>query len=443
MSIPLKNSLCKQIEKQFERSLQDYGIQVDEKILVAVSGGLDSTVLAHLCKHFNLNFHLIHMNYGLRGEASDQDAQFCHELAKKMNSTFICSDVKKSISAKVSNLQSVARELRYTWFENLLAEYNSRWVLTGHHLDDHAETLIHQFIRGGGPDTLTGFFHGRKNVARPLMMLRRSDILQYAKIKGIDWREDESNSIDHYTRNRIRHSLLPTLKEYNNGIAQSIIKRAKTINNIIEYAADSMQRELNDKLKIQNGFFSVDASWLRSCKYKELFIYTWCSNAGVSHCDIDAVLTLLKRRRGELSIGSMIFRLTAESLQLMPAPEPLDLNTHITIPFRWEGSNLTVELLPYDPAATQLPWAIMDKYWLDGHVILRNWKPADRFIPSGMIGSKKVGDFLTHKKIPISERSRILVIEREGEILALLGHRLSEQVCKVQNPESAIGIYLR
>ena len=139
----------------------------------------------------------------------------------------------------------------------------------------------------------------------------------------------------------------------------------------------------------------------------------------------------------------MIFRLTAESLQLMPAPEPLDLNTHITIPFRWEGSNLTVELLPYDSAATQLPWAIMDKYWLDGHVILRNWKPADRFIPSGMIGSKKVGDFLTHKKIPISERSRILVIEREGEILALLGHRLSEQVCKVQNPESAIGIYLR
>ncbi|MFM7106608.1 MAG: tRNA lysidine(34) synthetase TilS [Flavobacteriales bacterium] len=443
MPIPLKNIVSRPIEKLFEHSVLDCGINPSDKLLVAVSGGLDSTVLAHLCQQINLDFHLIHMNYGLRGAESDGDEFFCYELSKKLNRPFHHRNVKNEISESTPNLQAVARELRYNWFGELLTEYNSKWVLTGHHFDDHAETLIHQFIRGGGPNTLTGFYHSRLNVARPLMNFRRSEILQYAQVSRIEWREDQSNFHNDYTRNKIRHSLLPVLKEYNNGLENSLIQRAKAVHDIIEYAKLSIQRELGERLMVKESMVSVDVKWLRCCSYQELFIRSWCNNAGITDCDTDAVMQLLTKERGELKVGEKIFRLTADSLQLMASPKPLRVNTKVDIPFRYEGHNIIVELVHSAEVAHPDPWARIDKKWLEGKIILRNWRPADRFVPSGMKGSKKVGDFLTHQKIPLSERARILVLEKDGEILAVLGHRLSERVWKLQEPESAIAIYLR
>ena len=438
----MKNIGSSPIEKLFERSVLDCGIKPGDKLLVAVSGGLDSTVLAHLCHQMNLDFHLIHMNYGLRADESDADELFCHELSKKLNRPFHQRNVKNCISVTTPNLQSVARELRYSWFCELLTESNSKWVLTGHHFDDHAETLIHQFIRGGGPNTLTGFFHSRLHVARPLMNFHRSDILHYAQLRRIEWREDKSNSQNDYTRNKIRHTLLPVLKEYNNGLEKSLIQRAKAMHGIIEYAELSIQRELSERLIVNENMVSVDVKWLRCCSYKELFIRCWFNNAGITDGDIDSVMQLLMKERGELKMGEKIFRLTADSLQLMPLPMPLKVNTIVNIPFRYEGNNIIVELVHSPEVAYQHPWALIDKKWLEGIIILRNWRPADRFVPSGMKGSKKVGDFLTHQKIPISDRERILVLEKDGEILAVLGHRLSDRVWKLEEPENAIAIYL-
>ncbi|MFM7106341.1 MAG: tRNA lysidine(34) synthetase TilS, partial [Flavobacteriales bacterium] len=310
MPIPLKNIFCRRIEKQFERSIQDCGIKPGDKLLVAVSGGLDSTVLAFLCHQINLDFDLIHMNYGLRGAASDGDEQFCHTLSQNMNRPFHLRNVKTEISQTTPNLQSVARELRYNWFNEILTQYNSRYILTGHHLDDHAETLIHQFIRGGGPDTLTGFFHGRIHVARPLKIFRRPEILQYAQLAGLEWREDESNAQDHYTRNRIRHSILPLLKEYNSGLEQSLIERAKAVNGVIEYAQHSIARELKERVIAENDLAWVDTKWLRDCPYQLFFLRSWLIPSGFSDGDIKATLQLLNKKRGELRVGSRILRLT-------------------------------------------------------------------------------------------------------------------------------------
>ncbi|MFM9004912.1 MAG: tRNA lysidine(34) synthetase TilS, partial [Flavobacteriales bacterium] len=91
---------------------------------------------------------------------------------------------------------------------------------------------------------------------------------------------------------------------------------------------------------------------------------------------------------------------------------------------------------------TRTPWALIDKYWFEGNTVLRNWRPADRFVPSGMAGSKKVGDFLTKQKVPVSERTRVLLLEKEGEILAVIGYRMSQQVAKMNNTDNAVAIYL-
>ena len=438
----MKKNVCALVENQFEHSIQDYGVSPDDLLLVAVSAGLDSTVLAHLCSRLNLNFHLVHMNYGLRGEASDADEFFCRALSKKLSRPFHSRDAKNEISLTTPNLQSVARDLRYDWFNKLLAEHHAQWVLTGHHFNDHVETLIHQFLRGGGPDTLTGFFHSRHSVLRPLIGLRKSEILGYAQLQNIEWREDESNAYDHYTRNKIRLSLLPRLKEYNNGLEQSLIDRARALHDVLGFARHAMQRELNERVIIEEGVARIDLIWFRQLPYQELFLRSWLIPVGFSEGDIKSAMQLLHKQRGELRVGKQVLRLSDQSLMLMAAPVPLVVNTKIEMPFRWVGHDIIVEIFDIISGEKRVPWARIDGHWFEGGAILRNWRPSDRFVPSGMTGSKKVGDFLTHLKIPISERARVLVIEKTGEILAVVGYRLSQHVIKVERPDTAVAVFL-
>lgn len=443
MSIPLKDVYCRKIEKQFSRNVQDCGILNSELVFVAVSGGMDSTVLAFLCETTGLNFNLLHVNYGLRADASDGDALFCRELANKLNCNFLMRDFSNDISASTANLQSVARELRYSWFAEVLSEYNSRWILTGHHRDDHAETLVHQFIRGGGPDTLTGFFHSREFVKRPLRNFTREEISKYAALKQIVWREDESNSLNKYTRNRIRHSLMPKLKEYNSGIEDALIHRAQAIHHIIQYSEQAIQKELQERIVFEGNTESVDADWIRKCSYQEFFMRSWLSSKQVTRGEIYSALQLLQKPRGELIVRDRMLRLENNLLQLLPIPVPAHVNVRPTIPFRWEGENIIIEFLSMNPSLPEQPWAMIDKAWFNDDLIMRNWRPADRFVPSGMKGSKKIGDYLTHQKVPLSERKRVLVLESKGVILAILGHRCSDKGVQIMDRKDCVAIFIR
>ena len=189
----------------------------DKNLLIAVSGGIDSVVLTHLLKKLKFRFELAHCNFKLRGKESNKDEQFVLSLAKKINvpSHTIQFETESYAREKSISTQMAARELRYNWFQELCLKNSLDYILTAHHKEDIFETVLMNLTRGTGLDGLTGIPEMNGNIIRPMLPFTRNDIIVYASRNKIQWREDQSNSSIKYARNKIRHKVVPVLKELN------------------------------------------------------------------------------------------------------------------------------------------------------------------------------------------------------------------------------------
>ena len=205
----------------------------DAKLLVAVSGGVDSMVLTQLLSILKFNISLAHCNFKLRGVESDLDATFVNEFAKKhpINCFIKSFDTKKIAAKNKQSTQIAARNLRYQWFQEMASKHGFDYILTAHHADDNLETFLINLTRGSGLDGFTGIPAIQKNIVRPLLIFSRAEIVKYATENTISWREDESNSTTKYLRNKIRHQVVPVLKEINPSLLNSF---SKTIENLQE-----------------------------------------------------------------------------------------------------------------------------------------------------------------------------------------------------------------
>ena len=217
--------------------LHDFKLHVDSnlkflnnsKFLIAVSGGIDSIVLTHLCKQANYNFAIAHCNFNLRGEESDADELFINELGDSLNVEVFVQhfDTLNYSELNGVSIQMAARTLRYEWFNDLSTQLNFKYILTAHHLDDSLETFIINLTRGTGIEGLLGIPSVNDNIVRPLLPFTRSDIESFAKDFKLAWREDRSNASTKYLRNKIRHNIIPELKIINPKLIQNF---KKTIN---------------------------------------------------------------------------------------------------------------------------------------------------------------------------------------------------------------------
>ena len=215
----MENLFLNHLEKNFP------SISVS-KLIIAVSGGVDSIVLFHLCLKLKLNFFVAHCNFKLREKESDLDEKFVRDLAIKHNIKFYTKsfNTKKLSNNDNKSIQMVARELRYSWFEELSKELNVKHILTAHHLDDSLETFLINLSRGSGIDGLLGIPEVNDTVYRPLLIFKKDEILSYAKENKITWREDSSNKKREYLRNQIRLEVIPKLKEINPNLLDNFSK---------------------------------------------------------------------------------------------------------------------------------------------------------------------------------------------------------------------------
>ena len=188
-----------------------------KKLLLATSGGIDSMVLLHLCHKLKLDIRVAHCNFQLRGDESEEDEKFVKAQCEKLDVLLFINhfDTKKFAEKQKLSIQVVARNLRYDWFNTLLINNDYDYILTAHHLDDSLETFLINFTRGSGLDGLTGIPKQNGNVIRPLLPFSRKEIENFAKENNIKWREDSSNASDKYLRNKLRHEVIPILKELN------------------------------------------------------------------------------------------------------------------------------------------------------------------------------------------------------------------------------------
>ena len=233
---------------EFKNNLhQKFPFLEGKKLLITVSGGIDSVVLTHLLHELDYNIAIAHVNFHLRGTDSDHDEEFVREMASKMKIPFFKTDfnTKEYASQHKLSTQEAARNLRYSWFEEIRKEHQFDFVLTGHNLNDSLETFLINLTRGTGLKGLTGINAINKKIIRPLSDFSRNEISVFAFISNIAWREDKSNAETKYTRNKIRHKVIPVLEEINPNLLVSFKQTLENLQGTEAIVNDRLNNVLN------------------------------------------------------------------------------------------------------------------------------------------------------------------------------------------------------
>jgi len=287
------------------------------KLLIAISGGLDSVVLTHLCNELKLNISLAHCNFSLRGDESNADEQFVIDLSNSINlEVFVQNfDTEKYAKANKLSTQMAARELRYDWFNELSEQLQFDYILTAHHADDNLETFLINLSRGTGLDGLTGIPEQNKNIVRPLLPFSREAIEAYAKTNKIKWREDASNASDKYLRNALRHHIVPKLKDLNPQMLQNFSTTTSNLRDAQQILQDRIVEVKSAIIsKKNNGEVHFDIQKLKALSNPKAYLFQLLRHYGFT--EWNDVLGLLDAQSGK-QVMSFNYRLVKNRNELI------------------------------------------------------------------------------------------------------------------------------
>jgi tRNA(Ile)-lysidine synthase len=404
-----------------------------ERLLLTISGGIDSVVLAELCHQAGLLFGIAHCNFQLRGEESEGDEAFVRKLAQKYNVAFHTQRFETKAFSQQNGLstQMAARELRYKWFEKIRQEYNYNYILTAHHQDDLLETVLLNLTRGTGLAGLHGILPKNGFLVRPLLFATRDRITHFLQQMQLTWREDSSNQTNDYLRNRLRHEVIPILQGMNPKVAVAVSELAERVRATEEIVAESMLLAAKevifeendstwisyDKLKQHSAPLERLSHWL--AKYDFTYYQTkviWESRNGQAGKQFFSTTHTLIADRNHWIITPTKreqlheFRLESEEGEIN-YPNGL---------LKWEVINAVENVI----AETNLNEIFLDADALSFPLALRLWQKGDWFCPLGMKGKrKKISDFLIDNKVPRNLKEKVYILETEGKIAWVVSFR--------------------
>jgi tRNA(Ile)-lysidine synthase len=418
----------KSTQQKIQSYLQRFVERCDGLWIVGFSGGADSVALVHVLSNMGVRLHLFHMNYGLRGEESEEDMAFCQRFATEQGlplAVVRAEDVQSNWKEK-RNLQEAARDLRYQCMKQLANELGASWMAVAHHQADQAETILHQFVRGGHLAALRGMPEQRDQLIRPFLHVPKELIEDYVQELELPFRTDSSNANTKYTRNKIRHELMDALRELNPDIVSSVAERAP-------YFAEMEQMmlaETNAALSSMAHQDTLDLSWFQNYPYKRVLLWQWLKPHGFGPHAVDAALQLLHSETGAC-VKSNTHELWREREALVLRPQ-LQTAFQETLLFPGNiGEELNVALSMRLIDVRDVDFSNKKAIYLDmtkiaWPICLRTWRTGDRIVPFGMNGSQKVSDALTQAKVPSSERATALVLcDNQEETIWVLGHKVS------------------
>jgi tRNA(Ile)-lysidine synthase len=443
--------------KDFYSRLKNYlenTLYIEDKseILIAVSGGIDSVVLLDamcvLSEKHNYKLIVAHFNHSLRGKASNEDEIFVRHLAENYKLPFHHSKGKvKQFAEKNSNsIEQAARILRYLFFERTARSIHSSLVATAHTADDSAETFLMNLIRGTGLTGLSGIPEKRplsKNVSiiRPFLFLKKQDLKEYARLRNLSWREDESNSLLNFTRNKIRHELLPKLvNDFSPAIVDIINRTSKLFNGADEFIDEYVKNAVSDILTDKGSDrFSINIPLLQT--FSEFIQGEIIQSALNKHFQmqplslqtIDRILDLQNSPVGsicEIMKQAIVLR---DRQQLIFSRTRQENKCNMLIErtgvFKAGRFRLTLSEVNKKKVKFALDPKIeyFDMDLLPIMLTLRNWRDGDTFQPLGMAGTVKVSDYLTNEKIPLIDKPNVLVLSTKSDIVWICGKRASDK----------------
>lgn len=419
--------------QQFLNHIQRHNLcKTSDKILLAVSGGLDSMVMLQLFSQHNFNIGIAHCNFQLRGEESAGDEAHVKQTCKQLNIPCHTKvfNTKAIAQERKLSIQLAARELRYQYFQELIKQHGYTTIATAHHLNDVLETVILNLTRGTGIDGLTGIPVRTNNIIRPLLFASREWLRNYAVKNNITWREDSSNEKDDYQRNFIRHRVVPLLKEVNPSLedtfrdthdrivmAQLLVRsQLKTISDfLISTNGTRITIDKRNVLELENAHAVL---WELLKDYG--FNYVQCKDLIQEH--IPGKQFYSSKYRIIIDRNSFILEPRKESI-----PDALTIeNTSDVLPRA--GESLTFKTVDSNvfKLTKKLSVAQLDADKLVFPMTWRPWKPGDVLIPLGMKTSKKVSDLLIDAKVSLPDKEKITVIESAGEVVWVVGMRINE-----------------
>ena len=402
----------------------------EKKLLLATSGGIDSMVLLYLCYELKLDISVAHCNFQLRGEESDEDEDFVKSHIEKLQiPIFIKKFDTKSFSEKEKlSIQVVARNLRYKWFNTLLINNNFDYILTAHHLDDSLETFLINFTRGSGLDGLTGIPQQNGNIIRPLLVFSRNEIEAFANESNVEWREDSSNASDKYLRNKLRHDVIPVLKELNPSLLDSF---QKTISNLqqAQSLVDDASRMVYRKVVTDINFQKrINLPELMQLPNYQAYLYQWIEPFGFS--DWDSINDLAAAQSGKQVFSEThVLLKDRNELILFPKQNEIEpVNFLISKDQREVKFPLKMAFCSVDDITLEATNCIfVDEDKLQYPLVIRKWKDGDWFYPLGMNGKKKLSKFFKDEKFSLLDKSNTWLLCSENQIVWVIEKRQDDR----------------
>lgn len=417
-----------------------------DKILLAVSGGIDSMVMASLFNSQKYNIGIAHCNFSLRGEESDKDEELVRSYAAENEIPFhvIRFDTRLFANENGLSVQMAAREMRYKWFEEIRNEFGYDYISVAHNLNDNIETLLINLIRGTGLAGMAGMKPVINKIVRPLLFATRNDILAFRNEHKIMFREDQSNSDTKYIRNKIRHLIIPVLKEINPSIETTLNETAERfsgLNEAVTEYIDQLRRRISEE-KEQFTIFRISELLQHSDNKAivfELFKPFGITNSlladmikvinGKTGCLLITETHRIIKNRNEIIIADLKkggdISYTIESAQDMIKFPGISSAKYVTITRNYE--------IPSDRRS-----ALIDAGEISFPVLIRKWKPGDYFYPLGMNQRKKLSDYFIDNKYSVFAKENIYVIVSDEKIVWIIGDRIDDRFKITKNTKEGL-----
>ncbi len=404
-----------------------------DKILLAVSGGLDSMVMLHLMKAAGFKVGVVHCNFQLRGEASAGDEDLVRTTSLQLNIPFYAKKFETAGYATEQgiSIQMAARDLRYHYFREILNEQGYDYTATAHHFSDVIESVLMNLVRGTGIEGFTGIAAKKQDVIRPLLFATRGMLLQYAIENNVTWREDASNLKDDYQRNFIRHQVVPRLQELNPNFEETFRDTHERLVGANQFSRAYITSFESTAVEVADGKINIDIRKMRQLESPAVMLWELVKDLGFK-------FDLCRKVVSDHQPGKIFF---SASHQILVDRE------HYIVEKKRSSDFLTVAIekgqqacgeapnvlalkevhratftLNRDPSVAQLD---LDRMHFP--LVWRRWRAGDYFIPLGMRQEKKLSDFLIDLKIPFNSKADVTVLESAGDIIWVVGFRISER----------------
>jgi tRNA(Ile)-lysidine synthase len=420
-----------------------------DKILLAVSGGIDSMVMLHLFREAGFQIGVAHCNFQLRGEDSMADEALVNQVCVENDIPFhaVRFDTLNHASSRGISTQMAARELRYEYFEELIQAQGYHYIATAHHLNDSLETTLLHFTRGTGIEGMTGIPLQQGRIIRPMLFATRAIIEDYAHQHRISWREDKSNFSDDYQRNLIRHTVVPRLRELNPNLEQTFRNTQERLHGADQLLKKFITHFREEAIRSSGTGWTIDIQKLRSQPSPQVLLWELVKEYGFNYEQCQRIIS--DHQPGKIFL-SATYIITIDRNQFYVQRKDETSVSVFTIDSFTSGIQNESEALYFELVAK-------DKFQIQHHperaqfdlekmhypLLWRPWKAGDSFIPLGMKHTKKLSDFLIDNKVPLPEKQQVTVLESGGTIVWVVGFRIHDHFKVTEQTRTVLTVDFR